>query len=199
MTTLDANMVKTLREKTGIGMMDCKKALQETGGDFEKAIEYLRKKGMDTAQKRAGRSATEGTVATYVHMGGKIAVMVEVNSETDFVAKSDDFQVFAKDVAMHIAASAPRFVSIEEVPETFIAKEKEIFREQMKGKPENVIEKILEGKLAKVYEEVCLLEQPFVKDTSKKIKDCLTELIAKIGENVVIRRFARFAVGESAE
>jgi len=195
----DASTVKKLRETTGAGMMDCKKALTDTEGDFEKAIAFLRKKGIDTAQKKSGRSTKEGVISSYVHMGGKIAVMVEINCETDFVAKNDDFQHFAKDIAMHIAAASPQFVSADEVPQEFIEKEKEIFRAQIKNKPEHVVEKIIEGKVNKVFEEACLLEQAFVKDTDKKVKQYVTDTIARIGENIVIRRFVRFEVGEDAK
>lgn len=198
-TSFDAGMVQKLRQTTGVGMMDCKKALVETNGDFEKAIDYLRKKGMDTAKKKAGRVAKEGIISTYVHMGDKLAVMVEINCETDFVAKNDGFQAFAKDIAMHIAAANPQYVNPADVPQEVLEKEKEIFRAQMKGKPENVLEKIIEGKISKVYEDLCLLEQVFVKDTSKKVKDYVTETIARIGENIVVKRFVRLEVGGSAE
>ena len=193
---LDAKAVQQLREKTGVGMMDCKKALVETQGDFEKAIEYLRKKGMDTAKKKAGRSTNEGIIANYVHMGGKIAVLVEINCETDFVAKNDQFQAFARDIAMQVAAAHPKYVSRDDVPQDFIEKEKAIFKDQIKNKPENVIEKIVEGKVNKVFEDVCLVEQAFIKDNTKKVQDYLTETIAKIGENISIKRFVRYEVGE---
>jgi len=191
-------MVKDLREKTGAGMMDCKKALAETGGDFQKAVDYLRQKGLATAAKRAGRVASEGRIGSYIHAGGKIGVMVEVNCETDFVAKTEDFQGFAKDVAMHIAASNPLYVRREEVPPEVLEREKEIYRAQARdaGKPEKVIEKIVEGKLGKFFGEVCLLEQPFVKDPDITIQDLLNGLIGKVGEKVEIRRFSRFQVGE---
>ncbi len=192
---LDARSVQELREKTGAGMMDCKKALVDAQGDFEKAIEYLRKKGIDTAKKKATRDTKEGTIACYVHMGGKIAVLVEVNCETDFVAKNDQFQTFTRDLAMQVAAAHPKFVSRDQVPAAFIEKEKAIFAEQIKGKPANVVEKIVEGKANKVYEEICLLEQPFIKDPAKRIQDYLTETIAKIGENIAIKRFVRYEVG----
>lgn len=190
--------VKKLREKTGVGMMDCKKALQECGGDFNKAVEYLRKKGMDVANKRQGRTASQGVVSSYIHMGGKVGVLVEVNCESDFVAKSENFLVFVKDVAMHIAAASPEWVSREDVPQDVLGKEKEIYKEQAlkSGKPEKILDKIAEGRLAKFYSERCLLEQPFVKDTDKNIKQLLDELMGKTGEKCEIRRFARYQLGE---
>jgi elongation factor Ts len=196
---ISAAMVRDLREKTGAGMMDCKKALAESGGDFEKAVDYLRQKGLATAAKRAGRVASEGRIGSYVHAGGKIGVMVEVNCETDFVAKTDDFQNFAKDLAMQIAASSPLYIRREDVPAEALEKEREIYRIQAReaGKPEKVIEKIVDGKLEKYYGEVCLLEQIFVKDTDIKIRDLMNGLIGKLGEKIEIRRFARFQVGES--
>lgn len=195
---ISATMVRDLREKTGAGMMDCKKALAESGGNFEKAVDYLRQKGLATAAKRAGRVASEGRIGSYIHAGGKIGVMVEVNCETDFVAKTDDFQNFAKDLSMQIAASTPLFVRREEVPPEALEKEREIYRIQAReaGKPEKVIDKIVDGKLEKYYGEVCLLEQVFVKDTDIKIQDLLNGLIGKLGEKIEIRRFARFQVGE---
>ncbi len=195
---VSANMVKELREKTGAGMMDCKKALTETGGDFQKALDYLRQKGLATAAKRAGRVASEGRVGSYIHAGGKIGVMVEVNCETDFVAKTDDFQAFAKDVAMHIAASNPSYIRREEVTADVLDREKEIYRAQARDakKPEKVMEKIVEGKLEKFYGEVCLLEQAFVKDPDITIQDLLNGLIGKLGEKIEIRRFTRYQVGE---
>lgn len=195
---VSANMVKDLREKTGAGMMDCKKALTETGGDFQKALDYLRQKGLATAAKRAGRVASEGRIGSYIHAGGKIGVMVEVNCETDFVAKTDDFQIFAKDIAMHIAASNPLYTRREDVPADLLEREKEIYRAQAREakKPEKVVEKIVEGKLEKFYGEVCLLEQPFVKDPDITIQDLLNGLVGKVGEKVEIRRFTRFQVGE---
>jgi len=178
--------------------MDCKKALAETGGDHEKAIDFLRKKGLAAASKKAGRIASEGTVGSYIHAGGKIGVLVEVNCETDFVAKNDAFQGFVKDIAMHIAAAAPQFVSREEVSPELLEREKEIYRAKAKetGKPDNIIEKIVEGQVSKFYGEICLLEQVFVKDTDKTIQTYLNETIASIGENMSIRRFARFVLGE---
>jgi elongation factor Ts len=195
---ISATMVRDLREKTGAGMMDCKKALTESGGNFEKAVDYLRQKGLATAAKRAGRVASEGRIGSYIHAGGKIGVMVEVNCETDFVAKTDDFQNFAKDLSMQIAASNPLFVRREEVPPEALEKEREIYRIQAReaGKPEKVVDKIVDGKLEKYYGEVCLLEQIFVKNTDIKIQDLLNGLIGKLGEKIEVRRFARFQVGE---
>ncbi len=195
---VSSSMVKDLREKTGAGMMDCKKALSETGGNFEKAVDYLRQKGLATAAKRAGRIAAEGRVGSYVHAGGKIGVIVEVNCETDFVAKTDDFQSFAKDVAMHIAASNPLYIQRENVPPEVLEREREIYRAQAReaGKPEKIMEKIVEGKLEKFYSEVCLLEQPFIKDPDLTVQDLLNGLIGKLGEKVEIRRFSRIQVGE---
>jgi elongation factor Ts len=195
---VSSSMVKDLREKTGAGMMDCKKALSETGGNFEKAVDYLRQKGLATAAKRAGRIAAEGRVGSYVHAGGKIGVIVEVNCETDFVAKTDDFQSFAKDVAMHIAASNPLYIQRENVPPEVLGREREIYRAQAReaGKPEKIMEKIIAGKLEKFYSEVCLLEQPFIKDPDLTVQDLLNGLIGKLGEKVEIRRFSRIQVGE---
>jgi elongation factor Ts len=191
-------MVKDLREKTGAGMMDCKKALSETGGNLEKAVDYLRQKGLATAAKRAGRIASEGRVGSYVHAGGKIGVIVEVNCETDFVAKTDDFQAFAKEIAMHIAASNPLYIHRENVPSGVLAREREIYGAQAleAGKPTKIVEKIIEGKLEKFYSEVCLLEQPFIKDPDLTVQDLLNGLVGKLGEKVEIRRFSRFQVGE---
>jgi elongation factor Ts len=191
-------MVKDLREKTGAGMMDCKKALAEAGGNFEKAVDYLRQKGLATAARRAGRVASEGQIGSYVHAGGKLGVMLEVNCETDFVAKTDDFRAFAKDIAMHIAASNPLYIQRENVPPEALEREREIYRAQAREaqKPEKIMEKIVEGKLEKFYGEVCLLEQPFIKDPDRTVQDLLNELIGKLGEKVEIRRFMRFQVGE---
>jgi len=199
MPEVTAAMVKQLRDKTGSGMMDCKKALTENGGDMDKAIDFLRKKGLATAAKRAGRTTSEGIVQPYVHTGGKLGVMVEVNCETDFVAKSDDFQEFAKNLAMHIAATNPMGITPEEVPAETLAREKDIYVDQAKqtGKPDNVIEKIVEGKMNKFLKENCLMQQPYVKDPDITIADLLNELIAKIGENITIKRFVRFQIGES--
>ena len=179
---------------TGAGLMDCKKALAETGGDQEKAVDYLRTKGLAAASKKAGRVATEGAVGSYIHAGGKIGVLVEVNCETDFVAKNEAFQTFVRDIAMHIAAAAPQFVRREEVSTELLEREKEIYRAKAKetGKPDNIIEKIVEGQISKFYAEICLLEQTFVKDTDKTIQTYLNETIATIGENMSIRRFATF-------
>ena len=195
---VSASMVKDLREKTGAGMMDCKKALTETGGDFQKAVDYLRQKGLATAAKRAGRIASEGRIGSYIHAGGKIGVMVEVNCETDFVAKTDDFQAFAKDIAMHIAASSPLYIRREDVSPEVLQREKEIYQAQARDakKPEKIIDRIVDGKLEKFYGEVCLLEQPFVKDPDITVQDLLNGLIGKLGEKVEIRRFTRFQVGE---
>ncbi len=195
---VNAQQVKELREKTGAGMMDCKRALQETDGDMEEGIKLLRKKGMASADKKASRAANEGLVDSYIHMGGKIGVMVEVNCETDFVARNEEFRTFVHDVAMHIAASSPRWVSRDEVPEDVVASEMEIYTEQARatGKPDNVLAKIAEGKLNKWYETVILLEQRFVKDPDKTIDDLRRELVGKIGENVEVRRFVRFQLGE---
>jgi elongation factor Ts len=197
MTDISAKLVKELREKTGAGMMDCKQALSASGGDMDQAIDFLRKKGLATAQKRAGRATSEGTIATYIHLGGKLGVMVEVNCETDFVAKNEAFQECAKNIAMHIAASNPIGVRPEDVPPETIAKEKEIYAAQARetGKPEKVIEKIVEGKLKKFYEDSCLLNQAYVRNPDITVADLLNELVAKIGENISIKRFVRFQVG----
>jgi elongation factor Ts len=198
MAEISAAMVKQLREKTGAGMMDCKSALREVGGDVEKAIEFLRKKGLATAQKRAGRAMTEGTIQSYIHMNAKLGVLVEVNCETDFVAKNDDFLGFAKNIAMHIAASNPLGIAPEDIAQEVIEKEKEIYRAQAleMGKPENVLDKIVEGKLKKFYQDNCLMNQPYVRDPDITIADLLNELIAKIGENISIKRFVRYQIGE---
>lgn len=199
MENINAAMVKQLREKTGAGMMDCKNALSEVNGDIEKAIELLRKKGLATARKRAGRALDEGMIQSYIHMNGKLGVLVEVNCETDFVAKNEDFQDFTKNIAMHIAATNPLGIAPEDISQEIIEKEKEIYRAQAleMGKPENVVDKIVEGKLNKFYEENCLLNQPYVRDTDMSIADLLNEMIAKIGENISIKRFVRYQIGES--
>lgn len=199
MTTISADMVKQLREKTGAGIMDCKEALTECGADMDKSVEYLRKKGLATAAKRAGREMSEGLVHAYIHTGGKLGVLVEVNCETDFVAKTDDFMELAKNLAMHIAASNPLGIQPEDVPPAVVEKEKEIYKAQAleSGKPEKVIDKIVEGKLAKFYKESCLLNQPYVRNPDVTVADMLNDAIAKIGENITIRRFARFQIGES--
>lgn len=197
---ISASMVKELRETTGAGMMDCKKALVETKGNMDEAIKYLREKGIAKAAKKMDRIAAEGIVASYIH-GGRIGVIVEINSETDFVAKNEEFQEFGKDVAMQVAAAKPLYVRREEVPQDAIEKEKEILRNQAlnEGKPAQIVDKMVEGRIAKYYKEVCLLEQPFIKDPDKTIDDLLKEKIAKIGENLSIRRFSRFEVGEGIE
>ncbi len=188
--------IKKLREKTNAGMVECQKALKEAGGDVEKAIEVLRKKGVSLASKKVGRDAKDGRIESYIHLGGKIGVLVEVNCETDFVARNDDFKNFVKDVALQVAASNPIYVRKEDVPQEVINKETEIIRSQMKDKPAVAVEKILQGKLNKYYEDACLLEQPYIKDTNIKVNDLLTSMIAKTGENMRIRRFVRFQVGE---
>ncbi|MBT3603823.1 MAG: translation elongation factor Ts [Candidatus Latescibacteria bacterium] len=197
---ISAKMVSELRAKTNVGMMDCKKALEEADGDMEKAVEVLRKRGIAKAESRSGREANEGIIFAYIHAGGKLGVMLEVNSETDFVARTDEFQGFCKDVAMHIAAAGPLVVSREELDEGVLDKEKDIYRAQAlgEGKPEQVVEKIIQGRIEKYYSEVALLEQAFVKDPDKTIKDLLAELVAKCGENLTIRRFERFVLGESS-
>ncbi|WP_295360844.1 translation elongation factor Ts [uncultured Pseudoramibacter sp.] len=198
---ITAQMVKELREKTGSGMMDCKKALTEADGDMEKAIVILREKGMAKTAKKADRIAAEGVVASYIHMGGRIGAMVEINCETDFVAQTDKFQRFAKDVAMHIAAANPKYLSEDDVPEEEVAKEREILKVQAlnEGKPEKIVEKMVEGRLKKFYKEICLLDQPYIKDPDMTIGDLVKEQIMDIGENVKIRRFARFEMGEGLE
>jgi elongation factor Ts len=198
---VSASVVKELREKTGAGMMDCKKALTEAGGDFAKAEEVLRKKGLSAAAKKSSRAATEGAVASYIHMGGKIGVLVEVNCETDFVARTDGFQALVKDIAMQIAAAAPQYVRREEVPAALLEKEMDIARFQAREqkKPEAIVEKIAQGKVEKFYKEVVLMEQAFVKDDKKSIADVITEAVAKIGENIQVRRFARYVLGEGLE
>ena len=197
---ITADQVKQLREKTGAGMMDCKTALTETGGDADKAVELLRKKGLASAAKRAGRATKDGMIGHYIHMGGKVGVIVEVNCETDFVARTEDFQVLAKELAMHIAAAAPLYVKREDIPADVIEKEKEIYRAQFanSGKPANVIDKIAEGKLESFYAQVCLLDQPSVRDPDVSIKQMVANAAAKTGENVTISRFARFKLGELA-
>ena len=194
---ISAKMVKDLREKTGLGMMDCKKALVESQGDPDKAVEYLRKKGALKAATREGRATSEGRIGSYIHMNGKIGVLVELNCESDFVAKTDQFGELVKDLCMHVAASAPRWISSDDVPEEVIAKEKEIYMSQAKeaGKPDKMIEKIADGKLKKFYSEVCLLEQSFVKDTDKSVADLIKEKVAQLGENITVGRFCRFELG----
>jgi len=198
---ISAKLVKDLREKTGAGMMDCKNALVEAKGDMDQAIVVLRKKGLASAQKKAARVAAEGMIGHYIHAGGKLGVLVEVNCETDFAARSEDFQVLVKDIAMHICAQAPLFVKREDVPAELLEKEKEIYKDQARasGKPANIIDKIAEGKLASYYEFACLYDQKFVKDPNITVKDLINNLVAKIGENIQVRRFARFKTGEGLE
>lgn len=197
---ITATLVKELRDRTAAGMMDCKKALVETNGDIEKAIDLLREKGLSKAAKKSGRITAEGLVDAYIH-GGRIGVLIEVNSETDFVAKNDEFKQFVRDMAMQVAASSPKYVNKEDVPEEDIEREREVLMHQVmnEGKPEHVAAKIVEGRLEKFYEQICLLEQPFIKDPSIKVKDLLNQKISKIGENIKIRRFERFEVGEGLE
>ena len=197
---ISASLIKELREKTGAGMMDCKKALAETDGNMDKAFDYLREKGLSSVAKKSSRITSEGLVDSYIH-GGRIGVLIEVNSETDFVAKNDEFKRFVRDMAMQVAAVNPKYISREEVPEEELAHEKEVLTEQARqeGKPEKIIEKMVEGRLEKFYEEIVLLDQKFIKDSDKKVKDILNDLIAKIGENIKIRRFVRFEVGVGLE
>ena len=201
MAEITAALVKELRERTGAGMMDCKKALAATEGDMDKAIDFLREKGLAAAAKKAGRIAAEGLVESYIHGGGRIGVLVEVNCETDFVAKTDAFKSLVKDIAMHIAAANPSYLRREEVPAAELEHEKMVLSEQARneGKPEKIIEKMVTGRIEKYYKEVCLLEQPFVKDPDKTISDLITESIAKIGENIAIHRFTRYQLGEGIE
>ncbi len=195
---ISAKMVKELRDKTNAGMMDCKKALAESGGDFDKAVTYLREKGIAKAAAKAGREAKEGIITAYIHPGSKLGVLIEIDCETDFVARTEDFQNFAKDVAMQIAAANPIAVTRDQIEPAAVEKEKEIFRHQAinEGKPEKILDKIVEGKLEKYFAETCLLEQPFVKNADKTMEEYLKEIISKLGENIVIRRFARFRLGE---
>jgi elongation factor Ts len=197
--TINANMVKELRERTGISMMECKSALVECAGDMDKAIDHLRKKGMAKAAKKAGRTTGEGQVGSYIHFGGKIGVLVEINCETDFVSRTEDFQSLVKDLAMHIAAANPLYLNREAVPPEVVAKEREIYREQaaQTGKPAQFLDKIVDGKLEKFYKESCLLEQGFIRDDSKTILDLVHEKVAKLGENIVVSRFTRFQLGEN--
>jgi len=198
MVEISANVVKELRERTGAGMMDCKTALTETGGNIEKAIDYLREKGLAKAAKKASRSAKDGRIFSYIHNTHKIGTLVEISSETDFVAKTDEFNELGKEIAMHIAAANPLYLRPEDVPEEDIEREKAIYRQQLldEGKPADRIDKIIEGKIRKFFELTCLIEQAYIRDTDKKINDLVVENIAKLGENIVIRRFARFAIGE---
>ncbi len=189
-------MVKELRQMTGAGVLECKKTLVETNGDMEKAAQKLREKGIAKAAKKVGRETREGLIGHYVHAGSRVAALVEVNCETDFVARTDEFQAFAHDIAMQVVASKPQYLRIEDVPAEVIEQEKQVYRKQMEGKPEHILERIIEGKLRKFYQEVCLLEQPFIKDDDKTVGELLTEMIARLGENIVIKRFVRFEVGE---
>ena len=195
---VSASAVKELREKTGAGMMDCKKALSECSGDLEKAVGYLRQKGLAAAVKRASRAATDGAVGAYVHPGGKVGVLVELNCETDFVARTTEFQNLIKDIAMQIAAANPRYIRSEEVPQEEVEKEREIYRQQAleSGKPEKIVDKIVDGKMERFYSEVCLLEQAFIKDPDRKVADILTEAVARLGENIQVKRFSRYHLGE---
>ncbi len=198
---IDAQTVKALREKTGAGMMDCKKALQEAGGDEEKAVNNLREKGLSAAARRAGKSANQGIVDSYIHLGGKIGVLVEVNCETDFVARNDEFRTFVRNICLQVAATNPAFLKKEDVPEKVLDNERQIIKAQAlnEGKPEKVIEKIVEGRIEKYYRENCLMEQAYVRNEDITINELLTELIAKIGENIIIRRYSRFEVGEGLD
>lgn len=199
--SITAGAVKELRDRTGLGMMDCKKALEESKGNFEEAVEWLRKKGLAKSTKLASRIASEGAVHAYIHGNGKIGVLLEVNCETDFTARNENFQELVKDIAMHIAAANPQYLNRDEVPAQILEKEREIAREQLasSGKPAQVIEKIVEGKIGKYFEESCLMDQPFVKDTAKTITDLVNEKVASIGEKITIRRFSRYALGEGLE
>jgi elongation factor Ts len=196
-----ASMVKELRERTGAGMLDCKKALEKTGGDIEKAIDLLREKGLAAAAKKAGRITAEGMVGSYIHMGGRIGVLIEVNCETDFVAKTEGFKDFVKNMAMQVAASKPLYVSRDEVPGDVLEKEKQILRQQAlnEGKPEKIVDKMVEGRIEKFFKETCLLEQPYIRDPEVSVQQVLTETIAKIGENISIRRFVRYEMGEGLQ
>lgn len=198
--TISAETIKDLREKTGAGLMDCKRALTDAGGNMEKAVDLLRQKGLATAAKKSSRTASEGLIGSYIHMD-KLGVLVEINCETDFVARTDDFRGLVKDIAMHVAAANPAYVSREDVPQDVIEREKDIYRAQVVNKPAQVVDKILEGKIEKFYGDVCLLDQVFVKDPEgkQKIKDLITERIAKLGENIVLRRFVRFQLGEGLD
>jgi elongation factor Ts len=195
---VSASVVKELRERTGAGMMDCKKALAETAGDVQKAIDYLRQKGLAAAAKKADRVAADGAVAAYVHAGGKLGALVEINCETDFVARTTEFQTLLKDIAMQVAAANPRYVRREEIPEAELDREKTIYRQQAleSGKPEKIVDKIVEGKMERFYSEICLLEQSFIKDQDKKVSEIINNAIARLGENIQIRRFARYHLGE---
>ena len=198
--SLDMSLVKKLREQTGVGILECKKAIQEANNDFEKAVELLRKKGFEKAKSKASRATKQGLIGSYIHSNGQIGVLLELGCETDFVAKNDDFKALAKDISMQIAAMNPLYISENDIPAEVIEKEKEIYKEQMKnsGKPDNIIEKITEGKLKKYYSEICLLHQAFFKEDKKTIENLIAETIHKIGENIVVKRFVRYQVGEEA-
>ena len=196
MAQITAALVKELRDKTGLGMMTCKEALVACDGDIEKSVDWLRKKGLDTAGKRTGRATKEGAVGSYIHMNGRIGVLLELNSETDFVARSEDFQQLLGDLCMQVAATAPLAISPEAIDKDILAREREIYAEQVSGKPENIVEQIVEGKLKKFYKEQCLLEQPFVKDPNTSVSERIKGVIAKVGENITVRRFTRFQLGE---
>jgi elongation factor Ts len=198
---IDASLVKALREKTGVGMMDCKAALKEAKGDLDEAVHILRKKGLSAAARRVGRATTEGVIGAYIHAGGRIGVLVEVNCETDFVARTEDFQTLVKDIAMQVAATQPRYVSREEVTPDILAKERDVYRAQAAaaGKPPQVVEKIVEGKMEKFYAEACLMEQPFVRDPNITVRDRLAAVVARVGENIRVNRFTRYGVGETSE
>ncbi len=201
MTEISAQLVKQLRDRTGAGFMDCKRALEQSGGDIEEAILILRKRGLAKAEKKAGRETADGLIGSYVHAGGKIGVLVEVNCETDFVARTEDFRNLVKEIAMQIAAMNPKYISPEDIPEEVLEREKEILREQARstGKPEKVIERIVEGKLKKFYEENCLLEQPYIRDSNITVRELIAQTIAKLGENIRVRRFVRFQLNEPLE
>ncbi|GAB6280327.1 MAG: translation elongation factor Ts [Thermovirga sp.] len=196
--SVDLDAVKELRYRSGAGVLDCKKALSECGDDLEKAVDYLREKGLAKAAKKAGRTASDGRVFSYIHTNGKIGTLVELNCETDFVARTDEFQELGKEIAMHIAAAAPTYLALDDVPQGDLDREKEIFRQQAldEGKPAQIVDKIAEGRIAKFYEENCLMEQKYIRDPEKKIRDLVVQEIAKMGENIVVRRFARFSIGE---
>ncbi len=196
MADVNPSLVKQLREKTNAGMMDCKRALVESDGDLDKAEDILRKRGIATASKKASRSAKEGVIASYIHLNGKVGVLTEINCETDFVAKNEKFLEFVTNITLHIAAAHPMYVSRDQVPASVIDREKDIYRDQVKGKPENVVTKIVEGKLEKFFSSMCLLDQPFIKDPDQTIKDLISKQISEVGENIVIRRFSRYVVGE---
>lgn len=192
---MDNNLIKELRDATGAGILEVKSALEEANNDREKAVEILRKKGAAKITKKADRTANEGIIESYIHAGGRVGVLLELNTETDFVARTDDFKALAKEIALHIAAANPLYVSIEDVPNEVLEKEKEIYKEQVKGKPDNIVDQIVAGKVEKFYEEACLMEQPFIKDGDKKIKDILAEAVSKLGEKIAVRRFARYHLG----